>query len=217
MCAIVGGNGSGKSTLLGLIPRLYDPTDGRVTVDGVDLADCTLRSIRRQMAMVTQSTVLFDGTIADNISYGSRHVSRQQLTDAANLARAHEFIDELPDSYDTDIGEWGERLSGGQRQRLAIARAILRDPAILLLDEATSQIDADSESRINEALAQFTANRTTFVVAHRLSTVIHADMIVVLEAGRISATGKHNDLLARSPVYQLLCRTQLQDAPRDPQ
>ena len=166
---------------------------------------------------MTQSTVLFDGTIADNISYGSRHVSRQQLTDAANLARAHEFIDELPDSYDTDIGEWGERLSGGQRQRLAIARAILRDPAILLLDEATSQIDADSESRINEALAQFTANRTTFVVAHRLSTVIHADMIVVLEAGRISATGKHNDLLARSPVYQLLCRTQLQDAPRDPQ
>ena len=212
VCAIVGGNGSGKSTLIGLVPRLYEPTEGRVTIDGHDLGECTLRSVRRQIAMVTQRTVLFDGTIADNISYGSRHVSREQLIDASKLAHAHEFIDALPEGYDTDIGEWGGRLSGGQRQRIAIARAILRDPAILLLDEATSQIDSESESHINAALAQFTADRTTFVVAHRLGTVIGADMIVVLDAGRICATGRHDELLAHSDVYQLICRTQLHGA-----
>lgn len=212
VCAIVGGNGSGKSTLLGLIPRLYEPDSGRVLVDGKDIADATLRSLRRQMAVVTQDTVLFDGSIADNIIYGTRHATREQMIDAAKHAHAHEFIEQMPDGYATEIGERGARLSGGQRQRIAIARAILRDPAILILDEATSQIDADSEAKINEALEEFMANRTTFVIAHRLSTVINADMIVVMKDGGIEAIGKHGELLESSGVYKMLCRTQMGQA-----
>ena len=211
-CAVVGGNGSGKTTLVGLLPRLYEPEHGRVLIDDVDIAECSLRSVRRQIAVVTQETILFDGTIADNLTYGSRHASHERMMEAARRAHADEFIDELPDGYDTQIGEWGQRLSGGQRQRIAIARAILRDPAILILDEATSQIDADSEAKISAALAEFMTGRTTFVIAHRLSTVVNADLIVVLDAGRIVATGKHDDLLAGCQTYQLLCRTQLQNA-----
>ena len=215
VCAVVGGNGSGKSTLLSLIPRLYSPGEGRVLIDGIDIAGRSLRSLRRQMALVAQDTVLFDGTIADNIAYGARHATRQRVEEAARRAHAHEFIANLPAAYDTQIGEWGSRLSGGQRQRLAIARAILRDPAILILDEATSQIDTDSEAKITAALAEFMRDRTTFVIAHRLSTVVHADMIVVMVDGAISAIGKHRELLASSDVYRTLCRTQLveEDAP----
>lgn len=209
-CAIVGGNGSGKSTLLSMIPRLNTPSSGRVLIDGHDIAHVSLRSLRRQIAMVTQDTVLFEGTIADNIAYGRRHISRERIIAAAKRAHAHGFIEEMPQGYDTPIGEWGSRLSGGQRQRLAIARAILRDPAILILDEATSQIDADSEAKITEALAEFVQDRTTFVIAHRLSTVVNADMIVVMVDGAIASIGTHKELLATSDVYRTLCRTQLQ-------
>jgi ABC-type multidrug transport system fused ATPase/permease subunit len=209
VCAIVGGNGSGKSTLLSLLPRLLEPQVGRVLIDGVDIAPVALRSLRGQIAMVTQDTVLFEGTIADNITYGQRHVGRARVIEAARRAHAHDFISELPAGYDAPIGEWGSRLSGGQRQRIAIARAILRDPAILILDEATSQIDAESEANITQALAEFVTNRTTFVIAHRLSTVVNADMIVVMTAGRIVDIGTHSQLLASSDLYRILCRTQL--------
>jgi subfamily B ATP-binding cassette protein MsbA len=208
-CAVVGPNGSGKSTLLSLVPRLYEPTSGRVLIDGVDVGRCTLRSLRRQIAVVTQDTVLFDGTIAENISYGMRQTAREKVVAAAKQAHADEFIGRLPQGYDTAIGEWGSRLSGGQRQRIAIARAILRDPAILILDEATSQIDADSEAKITESLAEFSKGRTTFVIAHRLSTVVNAEMIVVMVDGTISAIGRHAELLKTSDVYRTLCRTQL--------
>jgi ABC-type multidrug transport system fused ATPase/permease subunit len=212
VCAIVGGNGSGKSTLLNLVPRLYEPSGGAVLIDGHDIRQYTLRSVRRQIAMVTQETVLFDATIAENIAYGSRHATRHLVIEAAKRAFAHDFISALPQGYDTELGERGQRLSGGQRQRIAIARAILRDPAILILDEATSQIDADSESKITAALAEFTRNRTTFVIAHRLSTVVNADMIVVMADGQITAIGKHAELLKTSDIYRVLCRTQMIDA-----
>ena len=212
VCAIVGGNGSGKSTLVNLIPRLHEPTTGRVLIDGHDVSEYSLRSVRNQQAMVTQATVLFDGTIAENIRYGYRHAGDEQIIEAAKRAHAHGFITKLPDGYDTHIGEWGGRLSGGQRQRLAIARAILRDPAILIMDEATSQIDTESERQITEAMAEFTKDRTTFVIAHRLSTVVNADLIVVLEDGRIAATGTHDELLGASDTYRVLCQTQLHAA-----
>jgi ABC-type multidrug transport system fused ATPase/permease subunit len=209
VCAIVGGNGSGKSTLVGLLPRLYDAQEGKVLIDGHDIGECSLRSVRRNMAMVTQETVLFEGTIAENLAYGARRPTVERIMEAARQAHAHEFISNLPQGYDTPIGERGQRLSGGQRQRIAIARAILRDPSILILDEATSQIDADSEAKINDALQQFMADRTTFVIAHRLSTVVNADMIVVMENGAIASIGKHDELLAKSDAYRVLCRTQL--------
>ena len=211
--AIVGPNGAGKSTLLSLLPRLIEPTRGRVLIDGVDIAGVNLRSLREGIAVVTQQTVLFEGTIADNIAYGRRHTDRDRIVAAAKAAHAHDFIMEHPDGYDRQLGEAGEGLSGGQKQRLAIARAILRDPAILILDEATSQIDSESERNIIDALREFRAGRTTFTIAHRLSTVVDADMIIVMVDGRIAATGKHHELQQTSPVYQTLTRTQLQPSP----
>ncbi|MFW6033262.1 MAG: ABC transporter ATP-binding protein, partial [Phycisphaeraceae bacterium] len=210
--AIVGPNGAGKSTLLNLLPRLNEPSAGRVLIDGKDIAKVSLRSLRRQIAVVTQQTVLFEGTIAENVAYGQRHIPRERVVTAAKAAYAHEFIDRLPAGYDTHLGEGGAGLSGGQKQRLAIARAILRDPAILILDEATSQIDAESEARINRALAEFREGRTTFVIAHRLSTVVDADRIVVMVDGQIADQGTHGELLGRCPVYQTLTQTQLQPA-----
>ncbi len=207
--AIVGPNGSGKTTLLSTLTRLIDPDAGRVIVDGHDIAHVTLRSLRDQIAVVTQRAVLFEGTIADNIAYGRRHKSRDAIVEAAKAAFADEFIRNLPRGYDTKLREGGAGLSGGQQQRLCIARAVLRDPRILILDEATSQIDADSEAKIARALAQFQRGRTTFTIAHRLSTVVHADAIVVMAAGRIVDIGRHADLQARCGVYQLLTRTQL--------
>ncbi|MFA9476771.1 ABC transporter ATP-binding protein [Phycisphaerales bacterium AB-hyl4] len=207
--AVVGPNGSGKSTLLNLLPRLTNPSEGRVLIDGVDIANVNLRQLRSQIAVVTQQTYLFAGTIADNIAYGRRHITRDAIERAAKSAFAHEFVAALPDGYDTKLGESGSGLSGGQRQRLALARAILRDPAILILDEATSQIDTDSEAKISEALASFREGRTTFIVAHRLSTVVDADCIVVMEAGKIADMGTHHELLERSAIYQTLTRTQL--------
>jgi ABC-type multidrug transport system fused ATPase/permease subunit len=214
--AFVGPNGCGKTTLLSLLPRLFEPDPargdspaGRILIDGTDIATVTRRSIREQIGVVTQDVVLFKGSITTNIRYAAPGASDVQVRDAARKARAEEFIAAKPGAYDAPIGEGGSGLSGGQKQRIAIARAILRDPAILILDEATSMIDADSEAKINDALDEFSKGRTCLVVAHRLSTVLRADLIVVMNAGRIEATGTHAQLLATSPTYQLIARTQL--------
>jgi len=207
--AIVGPNGSGKTTLLSMLTRLLPPSAGMITIDGFDLMKVSLRSLRKQMAVVTQQTVLFEGTIADNIAYGRRHESRERIVAAAKAGHAHSFITALPEGYDTRLGEAGVGLSGGQMQRIAIARAVLRDPAILILDEATSQIDSESEAEIAKALTEISKGRTTFVIAHRLSTVINSDVIVVMQDGRIIDQGRHAELLERCPTYRTLVLTQL--------
>lgn len=207
--AIVGGNGAGKSTLMSMLPRLLSPRSGRVTIDGTEIAGVNLRSLRNQIAVVSQQSILFEGTISDNIAYGRRWTSPSQIIEAAQRAFADEFIRTLPQGYMTRLGEGGTGLSGGQRQRICIARAILRDPAILILDEATSQIDAESEHKISQALRTLREGRTTFIIAHRLSTVIDADLIVVMSDGRIIDRGKHEELLGRCALYQQLIRTQL--------
>ena len=211
--AIVGRSGAGKTTLVNLIPRFYDVTGGRITIDGCDLRDLTLTSLRSQIGIVTQETVLFDDTIAANIAFGRPTASPAEIEAAARAAHAHDFIVTLDDGYDTVIGERGQRVSGGQRQRLAIARAILRDSPILILDEATSALDAESEMLVQEALANLMLNRTSFVIAHRLSTVRRADAIVVLERGVVVETGSHDELIARRGVYAKLYDLQLADEP----
>ena len=211
--AIVGASGAGKSTLVNLLPRFFDPTEGRILLDGVDLRDVTLASLREQIGMVTQDTILFDDTVADNIAYGrSAQCDPARIREAARLANADEFIRDLPDGYATRIGEKGVRLSGGQKQRIAIARAILKDPPILILDEATSALDAEAERQVQEALERLMRNRTTFVIAHRLSTVIQADKIVVLEDGRLAEMGTHPELIAARAAYSRLYQNQLQRA-----
>ena len=169
----------------------------------------SMRSVRGQIAMVRQQTDLFDGTIADNIRYGRLHATQKQLIEAARIAQAEDFILDLPNGYETRVGEGGQRLSGGQRQRIALARAVLRDPALLILDEATSQVDPDSEAKINAALDAVTEGRTTFIIAQRLETVRRADVIVVMDSGRIMDTGSHEVLMAECRIYRLLCQTQL--------
>ena len=206
--AIVGPNGCGKTTLLGLLPRLFDPTDGVVEIDGQDLRTVRLPELRRQIGVVTQETVMFRGTIRENIAFG-QEANDAAIRAAAELAHATDFIDALPLAFDTPVAELGTSLSGGQRQRIAIARALLRAPSLLILDEATSQIDAESEEQINAAVAEFRAGRTLVVIAHRLSTVLAADRIVVMEAGRIVGVGTHQELLERCDVYQRLAKTQL--------
>jgi ABC-type multidrug transport system fused ATPase/permease subunit len=208
--ALVGPNGSGKTTLLMLLPQLLRPTSGRVLIDDQDIAQVNLRSLRRQIALVTQRTQLFQGTVAENIACGRRAVSRREIEQAAEAAFVHEFISDLPEGYDTRLGPGGEGLSGGQAQRVSIARAILGDPAILILDEATSQVDAHSERRINEALRTFCPGRTVFLIAHRLSTVLEADRVAVMEAGRLVDQGTHRELLGRCEAYRGLVRTQMQ-------
>jgi subfamily B ATP-binding cassette protein MsbA len=210
--AIVGLSGAGKTTLANLLPRFYDPTSGSILIDGVDIRDVTLKSLRSQVGIVTQETVLFDETVASNIAYGSPQASREEIETAARAAHAHDFIATLPDKYETRIGERGQRLSGGQRQRLAIARALLKNSPILILDEATSSLDAESERLVQEALANLMRNRTAFVIAHRLPTVRRADAIVALERGRVAEIGRHEDLLARTGgVYAKLYSLQLFD------
>ena len=202
--ALVGPSGAGKTTLVSLLARLYDPTAGRITLDGVDLRDATLASLRRQIALVTQDTVLFDTTVRANIAYGETSPSEERLRAAAAAACADEFIERLPKGFDTPVGEGASRLSGGQRQRLAIARAIYKDAPILILDEATSQLDTESEALIARALANLMRGRTTLVIAHRLSTVRRADRILVLEGGRIVEQGAHTELLTRKGLYRRL-------------
>ncbi len=210
--AIVGLSGAGKTTLSNLIPRFYDVKEGAILVDGTDIRDVSLASLRGQIALVTQETVLFDDTIASNIAYGAPGASREAIETAARAAHAHEFVSQHAGGYDARIGERGQRLSGGQRQRLAIARAILKDCPLLVLDEATSALDAESEALVQDALVNLMRNRTTFVIAHRLSTVRRADMILALEAGRIAEIGTHDELIAREGgVYAKLYALQAID------
>jgi ATP-binding cassette, subfamily B, bacterial MsbA len=207
--AIVGRNGSGKTTLLALLPRFFDPQFGRVMIDGVDVRDATLRSLRGQIGVVTQDSVIFPGTIADNIAYGMPRTPRPAIEEAAKRAFCHDFILQKPQKYDTPLDGLGGQLSGGQKQRLNIARAILRQSPILILDEATSQVDAESEHLIQKAVEGLMHERTTFVIAHRFSTILSADTIVVMEAGRIVGQGKHDDLLRTCATYKQLYERQL--------
>jgi len=210
--AIVGPNGSGKTTLVSLIPRLLEPTAGAVYLDGHNVAEYSYRSLRRQIGLVTQETVLFNATIAENISYGLRRPRREKILDASQRAFVDEFVQALPDGYDTMVGEHGATLSGGQRQRIAIARAILRDPAILIFDEAMSQVDADSERRIHQAMAEFVRGRTALLIAHRFATVLSASRIVVMDGGRVLDVGRHEELLERCELYHHLYHTQFVDS-----
>ena len=210
--AIVGSSGAGKTTLLNMLPRFYSPTSGAVRVDGIDLRDVTLRSLREQMAIVTQETILFNDTIWNNLCYGQPNISEEKVTAAAKAALAHDFIMQMPKGYQTEIGDRGQRLSGGQRQRLAIARALLKDAPILILDEATSELDSESEMLVQGALNNLMTGRTVFVIAHRLSTIRRADLIAVLEGGTIRERGTHDELLARRGLYARLYEMQFRDA-----
>jgi ABC-type multidrug transport system fused ATPase/permease subunit len=207
--ALVGPNGSGKTTLVNLLPRFYDIDSGSILIDGQDISRVTLSSLRSQIGMVTQNVVTFNDTIAANIAYGNPDSTTEQIIDAAKRSFAHEFIAPLPDGYDTVIGEQGTGLSGGQLQRIVIARAILKNPPILIFDEATSQVDADSEAKIHRAIEEIMFNRTTFIIAHRFSTIVNADVIVVMDGGKIIAQGRHDQLIQTCPLYQSLCETQL--------
>jgi subfamily B ATP-binding cassette protein MsbA len=203
--AIVGSSGSGKTTLVNLLPRLFDVQEGRVAIDGVDIRTVSLKSLRSQIGIVTQETVLFDDTVAANIGYGNPGASQEAIEEAARQALAHDFILEMPEGYQTRIGEGGFALSGGQRQRLAIARALLKNPPILILDEATSALDSESEYLVQQALFNLQKGRTTLVIAHRLATILNAGRIIVLDGGRVAEEGNHQDLLQAGGLYAQLC------------
>jgi subfamily B ATP-binding cassette protein MsbA len=209
--ALVGPSGGGKTTLVSLIPRFYDVNEGAIIIDGHDVRSVTKQSLVSQIALVDQETILFNDTIANNIRYGRSDASDADVQSAAVGAYAHEFITQMPNGYDTSIGDRGVRLSGGQRQRICIARAILKNAPILILDEATSALDTESEQMVQKALDNLMNNRTTFVIAHRLSTVLHADRIVVLENGRIVESGTHNELLNNRGLYNRLHSLQFSD------
>jgi subfamily B ATP-binding cassette protein MsbA len=204
MVAFVGPSGSGKTTVANLIARFYDRSQGDITIDGRDIREYSLRSLRDQMSIVLQETFLFRGTILDNVRYGRPEATEEEIEEAARLANAHEFICTLPDGYNALIGANGTRLSGGQRQRVAIARALIRNPRILILDEATSALDTVSESKVQDALSQLMKNRTTFIIAHRLSTIKNANKIVVLKEGRVAQIGHHDDLIDQQGLYREL-------------
>jgi len=211
MVALVGPTGVGKTTIISLIARFYDPVSGRILLDGRDLRSLTLSSLRSQISIVLQDIFLFNGTVAENIAYGSKEASREDIIRAAKIARAHEFIMEMPEGYDTVIGERGLKLSGGQKQRLSIARAVLRNTPILILDEATAAVDVETEAKIQQAIQELTENRTIIVVAHRLSTVKKADTILVIQDGKIVESGNHTELLSYNGVYKQLCDIQFKN------
>ena len=207
--ALLGATGSGKSSLVKLIPRFYDVTGGRVTIDGVDVRNVDEAALRRTVGVALQESILFSGTIRDNIRFGRPDASEEEVIAAAKSAQAHDFITAFPAGYDTLVGQRGVNLSGGQKQRIAIARALLTEPSVLILDDSTSAVDMETEARIQEALATMRAGRTSFVVAQRISTVLNADKILVLDDGAIVAAGAHAELLATSPIYREICATQL--------
>ena len=209
--AMVGPSGAGKSTLVNLILRFYDPVSGRILIDGEDIKDVTIQSLRQQIGLVSQETVLFNDTVLENIKYGRQNAPEAEITEAAKAANAHDFIVGLPDGYNTIIGDRGHNISGGERQRLSIARALLKNPPILILDEATSQLDTESESLVQAALDKLMKNRTVFVIAHRLSTVRQADKIMVLEYGKIEGIGTHEQLLESDGLYKKLYEMQFKD------
>ena len=210
MIGLVGASGAGKSTLINLLMRLYEVDDGRVLVDGVDLRDITQESLHDQIGVVLQETFLFSGTIFDNIRYAKPQAAKEDVIRAAKMANAHDFIARFPDGYDTYVGEHGYTLSGGERQRIAIARAILHDPRLLILDEATSSLDTETEYQIQEALGRLTKGRTTFAIAHRLSTLREADRIVVIDQHSVAEIGSHNELLRKKGIYYGLVMAQLE-------
>jgi ATP-binding cassette subfamily B protein len=210
--AIVGGTGSGKSTLVNLVPRFYDVTAGAVLVDGHDVRDWGLDALRSRIGVVMQDSVLFSGSVAENIAYGRPDATHHEIERAARAAAAHDFITALPKGYDTRVGERGVTLSGGQRQRIAIARALLVDPRILIMDDSTSAVDAETEATVRAELEQLMGGRTTFVIAARLSTVLHADVVLLLDAGQLVASGTHEQLLAESCLYAEIAASQLAGA-----
>jgi ABC-type multidrug transport system fused ATPase/permease subunit len=211
--AIVGPNGSGKTTLIGLLLRFFEPGAGAILVDGTDIATASIRSLRGQVSLVTQEAIVFAMSARDNIGYGLAGATEEQIVEAARKAHADEFIERMPDGYDTVIGESGATLSGGERQRLSLARAIIRDAPIFIFDEATSQIDVDSEQKIHQAMVEFMRGRTSLVIAHRIATISDADQIVVLDRGRIEDQGTHDELLTRCELYKTLYYTHLAGAP----
>lgn len=212
-CGIVGATGAGKTSVMKLLLRFYEPTSGRIRVDGMDLAEVRLADLRRTIGFVSQDVFLFHGTVLENIRYGTPHASVDEVIAAARAAEAHDFVQELPQGYETIVGERGQKLSGGQRQRLSIARALLKDPPILVLDEATSAVDNETEAAIQRSLARIAVGRTTIVVAHRLSTIRHADRVFVLDKGRLAETGTHDELLLRGGIYANLWQVQTGELP----
>jgi subfamily B ATP-binding cassette protein MsbA len=209
--ALVGPSGGGKSTLADMVPRFYDVSEGKILVDGINIKDVTLKSLRQLMGTVTQESILFNDSVANNIAFGVENPDLEKIIDAAKIANAHEFITALADGYNTNIGDRGGKLSGGQRQRISIARAVFKNPPILILDEATSALDTESEKMVQEALTNLMKNRTTLVIAHRLSTIQHADEIIVLDKGFIVERGTHNQLMNANGLYQRLCEMQAFD------
>jgi ATP-binding cassette subfamily B protein len=207
--ALLGATGSGKTTIINLLPRFYDPVDGQIMIDGHDLRDVTIDSLRKQIGIVLQETNLFSGTIRDNIAFGRTDASMDDVIAAAKAAAAHDFIMEFPEGYDTSVGERGSTLSGGQKQRVAIARALLLDPHILILDDSTSSVDLVTEYKIQQALDRLMKGRTSFVIAQRISTVLNADQILVLDKGAVVARGTHEELMDSSELYAQIYQSQL--------